>query len=367
MTSQGHKKHADVNKPLGGKIHRNEIAILGAPCGVIQKLCQDIAQRLPHLRVGYLDAAHNNEEPIGEYHVGYIDKIDFHHLKFSSENIEHEFRSIFNSCDLVLVNGNHFTAAKQIPIINQKKKESLQRKMDRLTNVLGFILDEGEHDLHDYLQASFQEVPAIPITELEKVVALVSNEISNPSIRGLVLAGGKSIRMGEDKGIIRYHDLPQREHTAQLLSSFCEDVFLSAPTELESQFRTIKDSFTDLGPFGGIVSAFREDPNAAWLVVATDIPLLDEETMKQLIDNRNPSKVATCFHNPATNFPEPLITLWEPRAYPRLLHFLSLGYSCPRKVLINSEIEEIAMQNLNAMKNANTPEEKAEIMAQINA
>ncbi len=366
MTSQEHKKHADVNKPLGGKIHRNEIAILGAPCGIIQSLCKEIAHKLPNLRVGYLDAAHNNDEPVGVYHVGYTDKIDFHQLKFSSENTEYEFRSIFNSCDLVLVNGNHFKAEKQIPIINQKKKESLERKIDRLTNVLGFILDEGEEDIHDYLKASHNRVPTTSIDNLNGIVSLVEQEISTPPIKGLVLAGGKSLRMGEDKGAISYHGLPQREHTAHLLSSFCQEVFLSAPHKIEGQFQTITDSFSDLGPYGGILSAFRQDPNAAWLVVATDIPLLDEATLQQLIDERNPSKVATCFHNPETNFPEPLITLWEPRAYPRLLNFLTLGYSCPRKALINSEIEEIEMENLNAMKNANTPEEKDEIMAQIN-
>ena len=98
----------------------------------------------------------------------------------------------------------------------------------------------------------------------------------------------------------------------------------------------------------------------AWLTLACDLPYLDGETIKQLVTNRNPSKLATCFYNPETDFPEPLITIWEPRAYPTLLDFLSQGQSCPRKVLINSAIEMIKMKESFRMKNANTPEERAE-------
>ena len=45
------------------------------------------------------------------------------------------------------------------------------------------------------------------------------------------------------------------------------------------------------------------------------------------------------------------------RALSRLLYFLSLGYSCPRKVLINSDIKEIDPPHELSLFNANTPEE----------
>jgi len=366
MTSKEHKKHADVRKPKGGKIHRNEIAILGAPCGIIQTLSKKLAGEFSYLRVGYLDAAHNNNESAGIYTISYTDKIDFHQLKFSSTNIEYEFRAIFNSSDLVFVNGNHFKAEKQLVLINEKKKESLKQKLDRLTNVSGFILDEGQTDIHDFLKPSFSEVPIVRIGELNRIKELIRKEIELPEIKGLVLAGGKSVRMGEDKGAIHYHGLPQREYVVHLLDKFCNQTFISATRAIDTPFKLIPDSFSDLGPYGGILSAFRQDPDAAWLVVAIDIPLLDAASVNQLVEGRNPSKTATCFHNPETMLPEPLLTLWEPRAYPRLLNFLTLGYSCPRKVLINSEIEELQITNPDVLLNANTPEEHAQLLARIN-
>lgn len=365
MTSKDHKKHADIVKSAGGLIHRHEFAIIGAPCGVIQNLSRQLAERFANLKVGYVDAAHNNDEPTGNYHMGYTDKIDFHEVKFLSDDIEYELRLLFNECDLVLVNGNHFKAEKQVVIINEKKRESLERKLDRLTNVLGFVLDEDQKGIHDFLEDDFSELPTVKIDSINEITQLIENEFSVPQIKGLVLAGGKSMRMGEDKGLIDYHGAPQREHAARLLSKFCEETYISASGEIETDFPVVLDSFSDLGPYGGILSAFRQDPNAAWLVVATDIPLLDEQVLRQLISGRNSSKVATCFHNSETQFPEPLITLWEPRAYPRLLHFLSMGYSCPRKALINSDIEELQIGNQEALLNANTPEEMKQILTKI--
>lgn len=181
-----------------------------------------------------------------------------------------------------------------------------------------------------------------------------------PSLKGLVLNGGKSHRMGEAKGDINYHGKSQKEIEANILSKYCEITFYSQAkkSEEETSYDIILDSFIDLGPYGGILSAFRKDPNSAWLSVACDLPYLDDSTINQLVNARNPSKVATCFYNPVTEFPEPLITIWEPRAYHILLDSLSQGFSSLRKILINSDIELIEMLDPNKMKNANTPEEK---------
>jgi len=80
--------------------------------------------------------------------------------------------------------------------------------------------------------------------------------------------------------------------------------------------------------------------------------------LQQLIAQRDPSKIATAFYNSDTDFPEPLITIWEPKSYPILLHFLSLGYSCPRKVLINSDVKVVRLMDESVLVNVNTEEER---------
>ena len=75
-----------------------------------------------------------------------------------------------------------------------------------------------------------------------------------------------------------------------------------------------------------------------------------------MLQKRNPKKIATAFKGTDKDFPEPLITLWEPKAYPILLQYLALGVSCPRKVLINSDVEIIEIDE-KFITNVNTPDE----------
>ena len=117
-----------------------------------------------------------------------------------------------------------------------------------------------------------------------------------------------------------------------------------------------------MGPYGGILSAFQEDPDAAWMVIACDLPLIGKPEIEDLISKRNPTKFATAYFNPETDLPDPLFTIWEPKAYLSLLSYLSLGYSCPRKVLINSNIELVQLPKPEVLKNVNTPEDRFEIM-----
>ena len=366
MTSKSHKKHTHLTKPRGGLFGQQEFAFIGAPCNIIQNLCNQLATHLnPDYALGYADASHQNETTPSVFKTSYIDLINHHGMHFKQDYIGTHFRGLFNGCDLILVNGNHFLAKSQIVIVNEQKKVSLEKKLERLTDVKIFILDKGVKDLFPFLKEhikNYKGIPLFSINDVKGIGKTIKKIIGNCSIpiKGLVLAGGNSTRMGHDKGAIKYHGKAHREYLADLLNDFCSHTYLSVQNEsinFKTQYSTIPDSFLNLGPYGGILSAFKKDPNSAWLVVATDLPLLDVNTLNDLMKGRDKSKMATCFHNPETAFPEPLLTLWEPRAYPILLQFLAYGYSCPRKVLINSEIRELPIKNADALRNVNTPEE----------
>ena len=188
-------------------------------------------------------------------------------------------------------------------------------------------------------------------------------------INGLVLAGGKSLRMGIDKSTMLWHGVEQRYYVADMLSALCDEVYISCRPEQEQEitnYPTIPDSYEGLGPYGAILSAFKAYPNKTWLVVACDLPLLDIETLQYLIDNRDTSKMATTFESPYDGLPEPLITIWEPKSYEILLSYIPEGYKCPRKALRNNldDVKIIKAINPDALMNTNTPED-AEKVKQI--
>ena len=103
---------------------------------------------------------------------------------------------------------------------------------------------------------------------------------------GLVLAGGKSTRMGRDKGLLSYHDKPQREYLYEQMRPLCRDVYLSIRPEqkdsLPEGFASIADENIYRGPLNGLLSAHHAFPEAAWLVVACDLPFLGSGDLRRL-------------------------------------------------------------------------------------
>jgi molybdopterin-guanine dinucleotide biosynthesis protein A len=110
-------------------------------------------------------------------------------------------------------------------------------------------------------------------------------------------------------------------------------------------------------PLNGILTAFAHDSIAAWLTVPVDMPLIDVEIVSYLLKKRDASKVATCFFDSDGKRPEPLVTVWEPRAYPLLQKFRHEGKISPRDFLSKHEVYMIEIPDKNALANINSPEE----------
>ncbi|ASW73925.1 molybdenum cofactor biosynthesis protein MoaC [Chryseobacterium piperi] len=199
---------------------------------------------------------------------------------------------------------------------------------------------------------------------------MTSKEHKTSPIKGLVLAGGKSLRMGTSKDQIEWYGKEQRYFAADLLKNFCEEVYISCRQDqlenFDTDYHALTDTFLGMGPFGGILTALRSDRNTAWLVVACDLPLLNKETLEFLIDNRDDTKIATTYESPFDGLPEPLITIWEPGSYPALLQFLGIGNTCPRKVLINSDTLILKPADPDTLMNVNTPEDAAKAKEILN-
>ncbi len=374
-----HQKHPAIARPVYGNFHRQEWSIIGTPCTVIEQLSATLIAALSdRYRLGYVDADHaaaDTDEPlqpVGAW-CAYTDRGSYHRLDFRDEATPFQQRQWLQASDAVLVNGNHFSARQQIVVLDTRKKESLSRKLDRLDNVVLVLAQDATLADYDFLRTHLGDTlpPILPITDTAAIVAWMAREIAaaTPPLYGLVLAGGQSSRMGENKALLDYHGMAQFEWVAQLLRPHCAHTYISLRDELQlpTALPVIVDSFQGLGVYGAILSAFRTVPDAAWLTVACDLPLLDEAALAHLVAARDTSKLATAFHNPATGWPDPLVTIWEPRAYPQLLQFLSMGYTCPRKVLINSDIQSVPVPHEHTLRNANDPQERAALLALLAA
>jgi len=194
-------------------------------------------------------------------------------------------------------------------------------------------------------------------------------------VYGLVLTGGQSARMGRDKASLTYHGRTQLEWAMELIKPHVEKAFVSVrPGQndpVRARFEQIVDTKEGLGPIAGIMAAQARYPDVAWLVLACDLPFLDEATLGYLLAQRDPTRPATAFRSKNPNpkhdgLPEPLCTIYEPASREAILAHIASGKDCPRKFLINAGTKLLDQPNAKALDNVNTPEEYGSAMASLN-
>jgi molybdopterin-guanine dinucleotide biosynthesis protein A len=186
-----------------------------------------------------------------------------------------------------------------------------------------------------------------------------------PEIFGLVLVGGRSTRMGRDKAALEYGGKPQAVAAFELLSKCCSKVFLSCRQGQNADLPAIHDVVENIGPMGGIVSAFHDYPDKAWLVLACDLPFLTEATLRDLIARRDASQLATAFRSAHDGLPEPLCAIYEPAVAGKLREFVAQEKVCPRKALIKLGVPLLDLPDGRALDNVNHPHEFEEARAAL--
>jgi molybdenum cofactor guanylyltransferase len=179
---------------------------------------------------------------------------------------------------------------------------------------------------------------------------------------GLVLAGGRSTRMQRDKALLEYAGRSQLERAVELITPLVARVFVSVRPDqtgdpLRARFAQIVDSGEVAGPIAGIMAAQARHPDAAWLVLACDLPLLDQETIAHLLRARRPERQATAYRSTHDGLPEPLCAIYEPSSREAMRAHVASGRDCPRKFLINASTELIDQPQPGALDNVNTPQD----------
>jgi molybdenum cofactor guanylyltransferase len=186
--------------------------------------------------------------------------------------------------------------------------------------------------------------------------------ITQSSLNGLILSGGLSTRMGEDKRLINYHTKSQEQYLFDLLSHYCLEVYVSLNQNQITNLPHIFDlNLSVKSPIVGILSAFEKHPESAWLVVACDMPFINQEVVEYLISHRNSDKFATAFLNPEEHFPEPLLTVYEPKILEKLQKEVNQGKKSPMKILQSLDVELLEVINNQMLININTLIQREEL------
>ena len=268
-------------------------------------------------------------------------------------------KSTFLDADFLFIEGYKWgNNLKKIVFLDTKKLILNEINMDEVS---AFIIPNTMNDFnHPNIPCFYRD----EVNAIAKHIFLEFTKLRNTTkFKGLVLGGGKSVRMGEDKYCMNYQG--HRNISLKmndLLKIFCDEVLFSCRvgqklTEEMKEMKILHDRLLNYGPLGAIISALEYDSSSSWIIVACDLPYVSEKTFQYLVDNYNPYNYATCFKSQYDNLPEPLCTIYSPKSLSRCYQLLSLKKKCPRKMLIHSPITMLNQQDSRWLDNANTREQ----------
>jgi len=109
---------------------------------------------------------------------------------------------------------------------------------------------------------------------------------TNNNITGIILSGGKSSRMGSDKGFVLYKNKPFIQHVIDAMQPLVNEIIIVSDNPAYDSFKLkrINDSIKDAGPLAGLYSGLQASKTELNIVLSCDVPLMNTKTLQKLID-----------------------------------------------------------------------------------
>lgn len=191
------------------------------------------------------------------------------------------------------------------------------------------------------------------------------------NITGVILAGGKSSRMGTDKAMLELNGKPFIQHITETLKSVFDHVIIISDHGEQYKFLDLpiyEDIYKNCGPLGGIHSAFVNTHSEDIFIVSCDIPFIDILAVQYLLDHYSQSN-ATMFS--IYQQPQPLFGLYNRSCLFKLENLLKQEKYTVLQFLNNIPTNVIQLESSLAntfsanLKNLNTPENYQAIIFKI--
>jgi len=156
---------------------------------------------------------------------------------------------------------------------------------------------------------------------------------SKDDITGILLSGGKSSRMGREKGNIRVGDRFLYKYPLRVLEDVCGEILISNCEKdiFEEDHEQVCDEIPDIGPISGIYSALKASSNEINIILSYDLPLMNEALLLELVKYSGEADVVL----PALSVdkPEPLCGVYHKRTVPKIKEHIDQGNYAVHKLI----------------------------------
>ncbi|MFT5102761.1 MAG: molybdopterin-guanine dinucleotide biosynthesis protein A [Candidatus Latescibacterota bacterium] len=180
---------------------------------------------------------------------------------------------------------------------------------------------------------------------------------------GIILAGGKSSRMGRDKGLLALNGRTFMSHIIEALEPVVNDIIIvSNNSDYDIyKLKRIADILKDSGPLAGLYTGLFHSETENNIVLSCDVPLINTAVLNILIEGFETEKDVIHIKSEEKNMP--LIAIYKKKCMPHFLKRLHDGERRLQTAIDNINTKSIplepAMQRF--VKNINTASDLKEI------
>ena len=134
----------------------------------------------------------------------------------------------------------------------------------------------------------------------------------------VILAGGKSSRMGEDKGLMSLNGKPMIKHIIDTVKELdLDSIIISNDKKYECfGIPVFEDIFKDIGPLGGIHAGFENTQTSKILILSCDMPYINKNIINYILKNSKLNNIVITKHGKNIH---PLIGIYDKNIVNKLL------------------------------------------------
>lgn len=159
-------------------------------------------------------------------------------------------------------------------------------------------------------------------------------------IEAYILAGGKSSRMGTDKGLILFHGKPLIERIIYELNPLFERIVIVSNNPVYKKFdiEVIKDLIQDAGPAGGIHAAFCHSQTEKIFIVSCDMPFISAEAVQYILERSGDGQISVPFYEGSI---QPLFGVYAVDCLQQWENLIALGMNKLRQMITYFDLSKI--------------------------
>ncbi len=137
-------------------------------------------------------------------------------------------------------------------------------------------------------------------------------------LTGIILSGGKSSRMGREKGLVNFRGKPLISYSIEVLKQLTGTIIIGANNNLEEYkkfgFDVVNDEVEGIGPMGGLLSTLRYSTTDKNLVVSCDTPFINSGLLQYLMRYMQDYDIVAASHGNGKT--EPLCAIYSRNVIP---------------------------------------------------